>query len=74
MRVSSNIPEHTTDVTAMRTVRIMEAIRETGIAAKSYQTSGSEMFGKVQVPQRETTPFHPRSPYACAKVFGHWIT
>lgn len=75
VRVSFDIPEYTTDVTAVSTVRILEAIREAGIPARFYQASSSEMFGKVQeVPQRETTPFYPRSPYACAKVYAHWIT
>jgi GDPmannose 4,6-dehydratase len=56
-------------------VRILEAIRETGISCRFYQASSSEMYGKVQeIPQRETTPFHPRSPYACAKVFAYWTT
>ena len=75
VRVSFDIPEYTTDVTAMSTVRILEAIRETEIPARFYQASSSEMFGKVQeVPQRETTPFHPRSPYACSKAYAYWIT
>ncbi|HCR19795.1 MAG TPA: GDP-mannose 4,6-dehydratase [Candidatus Latescibacteria bacterium] len=75
VRVSFDIPEYTTDVTALSTVRILEAIKETGLSARFYQASSSEMFGKVmEVPQRETTPFHPRSPYACSKVFAHWIT
>ncbi len=75
VRVSFDIPEYTADVTGVGTVRILEAIRETGIPAKFYQAGSSEMFGKVQeVPQRETTPFYPRSPYACAKVYAYWIT
>ena len=75
VRVSFDIPEYTTDVTALGTVRILEAIREAGIKPKFYQASSSEMFGKVvETPQRETTPFHPRSPYACAKVFAHYAT
>jgi GDPmannose 4,6-dehydratase len=75
VRVSFDIPEYTADATGMGTVRILEAIRETGISTKFYQASSSEMFGKVQeVPQRETTPFYPRSPYACAKAYAHWIT
>ena len=75
VRVSFDIPEYTADATGVGTVRILEAVRETGIATKFYQASSSEMFGKVQeVPQRETTPFYPRSPYACAKVYAHWIT
>lgn len=77
VRVSFDIPEYTSDVTAVGALRILEAIREAGLEKKSrfYQASSSEMFGKVQaVPQTETTPFWPRSPYACAKVFAHWAT
>lgn len=75
VRVSFDIPEYTGDVTALGTVRILEAIRETGVAAKFYQASSSEMYGMVQeVPQRETTPFYPRSPYGCSKVYAYWIT
>jgi GDPmannose 4,6-dehydratase len=62
-------------VTGLGTIRILEAIRETGVKAKFYQASSSEMYGKVQaVPQRETTPFYPRSPYGAAKVYAHWLT
>jgi GDPmannose 4,6-dehydratase len=75
VRVSFDTPEYTTDVTALGTIRILEAIREAGIKPKFYQASSSEMYGKVvETPQRETTPFHPRSPYACAKVFAHYAT
>jgi GDPmannose 4,6-dehydratase len=75
VRVSFDIPEYTSDVTGMGTVRILEAMREVGSSAKFYQAGSSEMFGKVQeIPQRETTPFYPRSPYAAAKVYAHWIT
>ena len=75
VRVSFDIPEYTADVTGTATVRILEAIRETGLKAKFYQASSSGMFGKVQeVPQRETTPFYPRSPYGAAKVYAYWIT
>jgi GDPmannose 4,6-dehydratase len=75
VRVSFDIPEYTGDVTGLGTIRILEAIRETGSKAKFYQASSSEMFGKVQeVPQRETTPFYPRSPYAAAKLYAHWIS
>lgn len=75
VRVSFDIPEYTADVTALSTIRILEAIRETGSNSKFYQASSSEMFGKVhEVPQRETTPFHPRSPYGVAKVYAHWAT
>lgn len=75
VRVSFDIPEYTAEVTGVGTVRLLEAIRESGLNPKFYQASSSEMFGKVQeIPQRETTPFYPRSPYAAAKVYGHWIT
>lgn len=75
VRVSFDIPEYTAEVTGVGTVRLLEAIRESGLTPKFYQASSSEMFGKVQeVPQRETTPFYPRSPYAVAKVFAYWIT
>ncbi len=77
VRVSFDIPEYTLDVTGVGAGRILEAIKEAGIAKKTkfYQASSSEMFGKVQeVPQKETTPFWPRSPYACAKVMAHWLT
>jgi GDPmannose 4,6-dehydratase len=75
VRVSFDSPEYTTDITATGTVRLLEAVRESGIRTKFYQASSSEMFGKaLEIPQRETTPFFPRSPYACAKVYSHWIT
>jgi GDPmannose 4,6-dehydratase len=75
VRVSFDIPEYTGDVTGLGTVRILEAIRETGVPAKFYQASSSEMFGRVcEVPQRETTPFYPRSPYGAAKVYAYWLT
>jgi GDPmannose 4,6-dehydratase len=75
VRVSFDIPEYTGDVTGLGTIRILEAIRETGLKAKFYQASSSEMYGKVQqVPQTETTPFYPRSPYGAAKVYSYWIT
>jgi len=75
VRVSFDSPEYTSDITATGCVRLLEAIRETGIKPRFYQASSSEMFGKVQaVPQNEDTPFYPRSPYGCAKVFAHWIT
>ncbi len=75
VRVSFDIPEYTGDVTGLGTVRILEAIRETGSKAKFYQASSSEMYGKVQeTPQRETTPFYPRSPYGAAKVYAYWLT
>jgi GDPmannose 4,6-dehydratase len=75
VRVSFDSPEYTSDITALGTIRLLEAIRESGIRPRFYQASSSEMFGKVQqVPQTEATPFYPRSPYACAKVFSYWIT
>src|SRR6059036_3140244 len=75
VRVSFDIPEYTADVTGLGTIRLLEAIRESGLRPKFYQASSSEMFGKVQeVPQRETTPFYPRSPYGAAKLYAHWIT
>jgi GDPmannose 4,6-dehydratase len=75
VRVSFDIPEYTADVTGVGTIRILEAMREAGVSSRFYQASSSEMFGKVQeVPQRETTPFWPRSPYGAAKVFSYWAT
>ncbi len=75
VRVSFDIPEYTADITAVGTIRILEAIREAGVRTRFYQASSSEMFGKVaEIPQRETTPFHPRSPYGVAKVFAYWAT
>jgi GDPmannose 4,6-dehydratase len=74
-RVSFDITEYTGDVTALGTTRILEAVREAGLKSKFYQASSSEMFGKVQeIPQRESTPFYPRSPYAAAKLYAHWLT
>ena len=77
VRVSFDVPEYTGDVDGLGTLRILEAIREAGLVkrVRFYQASSSEMFGKVQeVPQTERTPFWPRSPYACAKVFAFWLT
>ena len=79
VRVSFEQPEYTTDVVGTGTLRLLEAIRAyqdwAGKQVRYYQASSSEMFGQVhEVPQRETTPFHPRSPYSCAKVMGHWMT
>ena len=75
VRVSFDSPEYTTDITATGTLRLLEAIREIGIKPRFYQASSSEMYGKVmEVPQREETPFYPRSPYGCAKVYAYWIT
>jgi len=74
VRVSFDIPEYTGDITGLGTIRILEAIREIGLQTKFYQASSSEMFGKVQeIPQRETTPFYPRSPYGAAKVYAYWM-
>jgi GDPmannose 4,6-dehydratase len=71
VRVSFDIPEYTGDTAGLGTVRILEAVRETGLKSRFYQASSSEMFGSAaEVPQRETTPFRPRSPYACAKVYA----
>lgn len=75
VRVSFDMPEYTGDVVGLGAVRIMDAIKDSGIKTKFYQASSSEMFGLVQeVPQKETTPFYPRSPYACAKVYAYWMT
>lgn len=79
VRVSFDSPEYTVDAVGMGTLRLLEAIRDyrqrTNIDVRFYQAGSSEMFGKVQdVPQKETTPFYPRSPYACAKVYAHWQT
>jgi GDPmannose 4,6-dehydratase len=73
--ISFETPEYTTDVTAVGAVRLLDAIRDVGVNVRFYQASSSEMFGKVaETPQRETTPFHPRSPYGAAKVYAHHIT
>jgi GDPmannose 4,6-dehydratase len=75
VRVSFDIPEYTADISGVGTIRILEAIREAGVRPRFYQASSSEMFGKVaEIPQRETTPFHPRSPYGVSKVFAYWAT
>lgn len=75
VRVSFDIPENTAEITALGAVRLLEAIRESGISPRFYQASSSELFGKAQeAPQKETTPFYPRSPYACAKAYAYWIT
>jgi GDPmannose 4,6-dehydratase len=79
VRVSFDSPEYTADAVGMGALRLLEAIRDyqqrTGIEVRFYQAGSSEMYGKVQeIPQKETTPFYPRSPYACAKVYAHWQT
>jgi GDPmannose 4,6-dehydratase len=75
VKVSFDIPEYTGDVTGLGAVRILEATRELGLEAKFYQASSSELYGKVvETPQSETTPFHPRSPYAAAKAYAFYIT
>ena len=74
VRVSFDIPEYTGEITALGTVRLLEAIRETGVDTRFYHASSSEMFGSAPPPQSETTPFQPRSPYAAAKVYAHWMT
>jgi len=77
VRVSFDIPQSTGDIVGLGTLRLLEAIRQAGLVdtVRFYQASSSEMYGKVQaVPQSETTPFWPRSPYACAKVYAHWLT
>jgi len=75
VRVSFDIPEYTGEVSGLGTVRLLEAIRETGIKPKFYQASSSELYGKVvETPQTELTPFYPRSPYACAKAYAYYIT
>jgi GDPmannose 4,6-dehydratase len=75
VRVSFDVPEYTAEVSGVGVVRILEAVREAGIKPKFYQASSSELFGKVvEIPQTEKTPFHPRSPYGCAKAYGYHIT
>lgn len=74
VRVSFDMPEYTGDITGLGTVRILEAIRRSGIKTKFYQASSSEMFGASPPPQNEATPFYPRSPYAAAKVYAYWMT
>ena len=79
VRVSFDSPEYTVDTVAMGALRLLEAIRDyqhrTGNEVRYYQAGSSEMYGKVQeIPQKETTPFYPRSPYACAKLYAHWQT
>ncbi|MCX7592075.1 MAG: GDP-mannose 4,6-dehydratase, partial [Kiritimatiellae bacterium] len=74
VRVSFDLAEYTVDITALGTVRLLEAIRRSGIKARYYQASSSEMFGAAPPPQNETTPFQPQSPYAIAKVAAYWMT
>ena len=75
VRVSFDVPEYTAEVTALGTVRLLEAIRDLGLKPRFYQASSSELYGKVlEVPQTEKTPFYPRSPYACAKAYAYYIT
>lgn len=74
VRVSFDIPEYTGDVTGLGTARILEAIRRSGVKTRLYQASSSEMFGNSPSPQSESTPFKPRSPYAAAKLYSHWMT
>ena len=74
VRVSFDTPEYTGNVTALGTTRLLEAARRSNYPVKFYQASSSEMFGAAQPPQNEDTPFHPRSPYACAKIYSYWMT
>ena len=74
VKVSFEVPEYTAEVDAIGTLRFLDAIKETGVTTRFYQASTSELYGLVQeVPQSETTPFYPRSPYAVAKIYGYWI-
>jgi len=74
VKVSFEVPEYTGEVTGIGTLRLLEAVRDSGLKPRIYQAGSSEMFGKVQeIPQKETTPFYPRSPYGVAKVYSHWI-
>src|SRR5215470_1959441 len=74
VRVSFDVPEYTAEVTGVGTVRLLEAVRESGITPRFYQASSSELFGSSPAPQSELTPFHPRSPYGVAKLYSYWIT
>lgn len=74
VRVSFDMPEYTGDVTGLGTIRILEAVRKSGIQARFYQASSSEMFGAARPPQSETTAFEPQSPYAAAKLYSYWVT
>lgn len=74
VRVSFDMPEYTGDITGLGAMRVLEAIRKSGIKARFYQASSSEMFGSAKPPQNEMTPFEPQSPYAAAKVYAYWVT
>jgi GDPmannose 4,6-dehydratase len=74
VRVSFDLPEYTGDITGLGTMRILEAIRKSGLGTRYYQASSSEMFGSAKPPQNETTAFEPQSPYAAAKVYAYWVT
>ena len=74
VKVSFELPDYTADTTGLGTVRLLEAIRAASVPCRFYQASSSEMYGSAPPPQDEDTPFHPRSPYGCAKVYGYWIT
>jgi GDPmannose 4,6-dehydratase len=74
VKVSFEMPEYTGEVTGIGTIRLLDAIKRSGIKAKFYQASSSEMFGAAKPPQNENTPFYPRSPYAAAKVYAYWVT
>jgi len=75
VKVSFEVPEYTAEVDAVGTLRLLDTIKETGVHTRFYQASSSEMFGNAQeTPQKESTPFYPRSPYGAAKVYSHWIT
>jgi GDPmannose 4,6-dehydratase len=74
VKVSFEIPEYTADITGTGTIRLLEAIRGSGVSAKFYQASSSELYGSTPPPQNELTPFHPRSPYGAAKIFSYWST
>ncbi|WP_291967987.1 GDP-mannose 4,6-dehydratase [Caloramator sp.] len=75
VKVSFEVPEYTADVVGIGTLRLLDAIKDTQVKTKFYQASTSELYGKVQeIPQKETTPFYPRSPYAAAKLYAYWVT
>jgi len=74
VRVSFDIPEYTGEITGLGTTRILEAVRRSGVKSRLYQASSSELYGNTPPPQRETTPFQPRSPYAAAKLYSYWMT